>query len=168
MNEDMSHPGSSYFGSRRKAGLASAGCSAFVVLGYWFTKSGDTFRHSAEYYNVLGWITIIAGSLFGLAWLASFIMPHRLVIEESGFSYKRALSKLKHFRWDDIEEIWVFSRHGSGIVVWKNKRDTGSITRALSGHDGWLPGGWEMSPEELACELRSAKERHDMEMQSAV
>lgn len=131
-----------------------------VSLGWWFTTLGDTVRRSAEFYDVLGWVLICLFGFFGLAWMASLIVPHRLWVEHGGFSVKRAWSRQRHYRWDEIEDIYVYRHRGSGIVAWKVKNNRGGLTRTIFGCDNWLPGGWELSPDEIAGELNWLREQH--------
>ncbi len=148
----------SFRGSRRKSALGTALSLGVLSLGWWFTTWGDTVRRSAEYYDLLGWLLIVLFSVFGLDWLASLLVPHRLWVEDDGFSVKRAWSRRTRYYWTDIEDIFVYGQHGSGIVVWKNTASRSGLTRALFGCDEWLPGGWELSPEELASELNYLRE----------
>ena len=149
-----------FFGSRRKSALGVALCLGTVSLGWWFTTFGDTVRRSAEFYGVLGWLLIVLFGLLGSAWLASLIIPHRLWIEHDGFSVKRAWSGKKRYRWGEIEDIFVHYNRGSSMVVWRDKKSNGSLTRTLFGCDNWLPGGWELSPDEIAGELNYLREQH--------
>lgn len=142
-----------FFGSRRKSALGVALCLGAVSVGWWFTTSGDTVRRSAEFYHLLGWLLIVLFGLSGLAWLASLIVPHRLWIEHDGFSVKRAWSGKKRYRWGEIEDIFVHYNRGSSMVVWRERKSSGGLTRTLFGCDNWLPSGWELSPEEIAGEL---------------
>jgi hypothetical protein len=150
-----------FVGSRWKAGLGAVASLGLVLLGWWFTESPATVRHSTTYYDVLGWLLIGLSGLGALAFLVSLLIPQRLWLERDGFSFQRAWTRKKHYRWGDIDEIWVHYQRASGSIVWKNKYPNGGILRSTFGFDGWLPGAWTTSAEELASELRLAKAHHD-------
>ena len=149
-----------FFGSRRKSAFGVAGCLGAVTLGWWFTTLGDTVRRSAEFHDLLGWLLIVLFGMFGLAWLASLIFPHCLWIEDDGFSVKTAWSRKKRYRWAEIDDIFVHRNRGSSMVILREEKSSGSLTRMFFDCDNWLPGGWELSPDELAGELNYLREQH--------
>jgi len=97
----------------------------------------------------------------GVGWMISFFVPARLWIDNEGFSFKQAWRKKARYRWDEIDRFWLLHQRGSRMVVWANKRSPGGITKAVVDCDGWLPGGWAISPEELENELTAKKDAYE-------
>lgn len=148
-------------GSRKKAALLILGCAGFVGVGWVLTTSTGTPTRPAEWHHLVGWMTIALFTTFGLIGLGMLVRPRKLIIGRNGFLLKTPF-RTKSYIFSEIDDIWVRYYRGSGSVVWSNKQDKGSLSRAFWGFDGSLPGGWETSAEELAAELRTAMARHSL------
>jgi hypothetical protein len=149
-------------GSRQKAALLLIGCLGAMGVGWLLTRSTETPTRPAGWHHLVGWLNIALFGGCGLVGIEMLIRPRRLIIESDSFTAK-ILWQTKRYFYEDIDEIWVRYTGAAASVVWTSKKNAGGLGRTMWGFDRSLPGGWAITPEELAAELRSAKERYDAE-----
>lgn len=148
-----------YQGSRRKAAIAGLCCLGFLLVGSVLLQVDQPIRHSAGYYHVIGWGTLVVfGPFLSLAtiWLLS---PPRVSIDASGFFVRQPWGT-KQYRWADINEVWTHYHGSHSWVVWRlNDRRNRPWWRLTRAYDGLLSGPWSHSAEAIAWEMNAARDK---------
>lgn len=158
----MSSPTSAttlYQGSRRKAAVAALCGVGFLLVGWYLLNVERPIRHSAEYYHVIGWGTIVLFGAFLLPTMVWLLRPPSVSIDGTGFVV-RQLWGARRYWWADIDDVWAHYHGSRSWVVWTLKeRRNRPWWRLMRKYDGILSGHWDCSAEEIAWEMNAARDR---------
>ncbi len=141
-----------------------------------FIALGSVFAALAVLCLLLGvgglWYGWLGGALFGIAAVTCFLQLSPrfagLVLQRKSFSIQAGL-KRQTWRWDEVGDFFVGSVGRSEAVVFDRRDrqamgDARQMVGKIRGYDHWVPGSYEMPPEELARYLNRWRERATEEM----
>ena len=158
----MSSPTSAttlYQGSRRKAAVAALCGVGFLLVGWYLLNVERPIRHSAEYYHVIGWGTIVLFGAFLLPTMVWLLRPPSVSIDGTGFAVRQPWGARRYW-WADIDDVWAHYHGSRSWVVWTLKeRRNRPWWRLMRKYDGILSGHWDCSAEEIAWEMNAARDR---------
>lgn len=150
--------------SHWRAGVRALVAVLLIFAAWITTLNPGTPEASAEYWDWVGWLSMLAFVGVLMRWLPALFVPDRLIIKDDGFVIRTFWRGERFYPWEDIARVWNTSfLWAKSFVCWSDKVDGKKPRRPTYKRDGELPSAkiWTVSNDEIVKAMELAKGRYE-------